>query len=132
MEHLIAGQHVSKELAERARELRRQMTPAERILWRHLRSHRMHGYHFRRQQVIGGYIADFYCDAARLVVEVDGPIHDAQADDDAERDRVLGAHGVKVTRFRNDEVVSELPAVLARVVAFLRSDLSSCGSDSAG
>jgi very-short-patch-repair endonuclease len=72
---IITGQQVSPELKARAKELRQEMTPAESKLWQRLRAGRLEGFHFRRQQIIGGYIADFYCHAAGLVVEVDGIIY---------------------------------------------------------
>lgn len=59
-----------------ARRMRREMTPGEWCLWQRLRANRFCGLHFRRQQVIDGFIADFYCHAARLVVEADGDVHD--------------------------------------------------------
>lgn len=95
-----------------AKEFRRQMTPAEKILWQHLRGNRLKGLHFRRQQIIDGFIADFYCHAARLVIEVDGKIHELQAEYDAERDRVLLARGLHLLRIRNEEVVQEIDRVL--------------------
>jgi very-short-patch-repair endonuclease len=61
-----------------ARALRKEMTPAEQTLWSELRGNQLHGAKFRRQQVIAGYIADFYCHAARLVIELDGPVHQHQ------------------------------------------------------
>jgi very-short-patch-repair endonuclease len=124
VEHLIAGQKVSKEFRERARALRREMTEAERILWANVRSHRLQGKHFRRQQVIGGYIVDFYCEAARLVVEVDGPIHERQTDYDVERGRVLSAYGITVLRVSNDEVMNHLSSVLTRIARRLGLDCS--------
>ncbi|HCG30677.1 MAG TPA: restriction endonuclease, partial [Chloroflexi bacterium] len=72
---IIKGQDVRSGTRDRARELRQSMTPAEEWLWEALRGGRLDGLKFRRQQVIGGYIADFYCDAAGLVIEVDGPVH---------------------------------------------------------
>jgi len=67
-------------LTERARELRREMTALETIVWFELKGKKLDGYKFRRQAPIGPYIADFYCPAARLVVEIDGPVHnDRQA-----------------------------------------------------
>lgn len=99
----------------RARELRRETTAAERILWQHLRSHRADGLHFRRQHVLRGFIVDFYCRAARLVVEVDGPIHDQQRDADAERDAILIASGYRVLRISNDDVLAHVEDVLARI-----------------
>ena len=75
-----------------ARELRRQMTPAETILWSRLRRHQM-GWHFRRQVPIGQYIVDFFCLQCKLVVEIDGQQHLGSAQD-RERDRWLRAQRV--------------------------------------
>ena len=119
VEHLIRGQSVSPELRARVRELRRTMTKAERALWEKLRGHRLDGFHFRRQQVVAGYIVDFYCDAARLAVEVDGAVHLSQTERDADRDLILAAHGVRVVRFSNEEVLNDLPGVLARLAGWL-------------
>lgn len=116
-ESIIVGQGVRPEKRVRARQLRRQMTPAERTLWAHVRDHRMCGLHFRRQQVIDGFIADFYCHAARLVIEVDGPVHVRQADYDRERDRVITARGLQILRFTNDDVRYRLTEVLEQVAA---------------
>jgi very-short-patch-repair endonuclease len=68
---IIPGQTVTKEKLERSRQLRREMTPAEKILWQELRGNKL-GVHFRRQQVIAGFIVDFYCHKAGLVIELDG------------------------------------------------------------
>jgi very-short-patch-repair endonuclease len=100
---------------EEARRMRRAMTPAETVLWQHLRASRLDGFHFRRQQIIDGFIADFYCHAARSVVEVDGGIHIAAADYDRERDRILTARGLRVLRITNDEVHNDLPSCLAAI-----------------
>ena len=96
--NIVIGQKVTSTKVRRAKELRRQMTPEEKILWQHLRTNQLNGFHFRRQQIIDGFIADFYCHAARLVIEVDGKIHQHQADYDAERDRVLSARGLQLLR----------------------------------
>jgi very-short-patch-repair endonuclease len=77
VKNIIPGQHVTKEKLQRAKELRREMTPAEKILWEELRGSKL-GVHFRRQQVIEGFIVDFYCHKTGLVVEVDGDVHDLQ------------------------------------------------------
>ena len=100
--------------------LRGRMTPSERLLWRHVRASRLGGLHFRRQQIIEGFIADFFCDAARLVVELDGPIHDDQVEYDAERDRVMEAYGLSVLRFPNDALRADLNAVRRRILAKAR------------
>jgi len=82
------------------------MTPAEKILWQEVRAKKL-GVRFRRQQVIAGFIVDFYCHKAALVIEVDGDIHDLQQEEDARREKVLSALGLRIVRFRNDEVVRE-------------------------
>ena len=114
--NIVIGQKVSRELHERARELRRDMTPAERILWEKLRHNRLNGLHFRRQQIINGYIVDFYCHSKALILEVDGEIHDAQKDYDSERDNNLIARGFSVLRFTNEEVKDDLAAALQKII----------------
>jgi very-short-patch-repair endonuclease len=99
----------------RASELRREMTPAEKILWQELRGNKL-GVHFRRQQVIAGFIVDFYCHKADLVIELDGSVHEGaeQKEDDAERDKVLSEMGLRVVRFVNEDVVRNLHEVVER------------------
>jgi very-short-patch-repair endonuclease len=112
--NIVTGQKVTKEKLQRAIELRREMTPAEKILWEELRANRL-GVHFRRQQVIEGFIVDFYCHKAGLVIEVDGDVHDLQKEEDERREKVLSALGLRIVRFRNDEVVRELSAVVGEI-----------------
>jgi very-short-patch-repair endonuclease len=69
------GQHVGSGKMECAKDLRRTVTPEERLLWRELRTNRLESLHFRRQQIIDGFIEDFYCHAARIALKVDGAIH---------------------------------------------------------
>jgi len=107
----------TQELQERARELRREMTEAEQVLWKALRGRRMAGLRFRRQHPVGRFILDFYCPAAKLCVEVDGGVHDDQTEHDEKRTALLIACGYRVVRFRNEEVVTALPSVLARIEA---------------
>jgi very-short-patch-repair endonuclease len=118
--NIVIGQKVEQVKAQRAKELRRQLTGEERILWQHLRANRLRGFHFRRQQVIDGFIVDFYCHAAGLVVEVDGEIHLQQAEYDAERDRILSARGLRILRIKNVEIAEDLPDVLSRIAAACR------------
>ena len=115
--NIVIGQAADSVKLQRARELRKEMTPEEKMLWRHLRGNWLQGLHFRRQQAIDGFIVDFYCHAAGLVVEVDGPIHEAQADYDAERDRVLSERGLRMLRLKNEEVSGNISAVLNRIAA---------------
>ncbi|WP_341530818.1 endonuclease domain-containing protein [Nostoc sp. UHCC 0302] len=110
--NIIIGQKVNSVKVQRAKELRQQMTPEEKILWQHLRANRLHGLHFRRQQIIDGFIADFYCHKAGLVVEVDGKIHEQQVEYDLERDKVLLAKGLRLLRIKNEEVIQEINKVL--------------------
>jgi very-short-patch-repair endonuclease len=93
------------------------MTAAEKKLWKALRRNQLDGLHFRRQQIIDGFIVDFYCHAVGLVVEVDGPIHDKaeQVEYDAERERVLEVYGLHLLRVRNEEVMQDLGSVLERI-----------------
>ena len=114
---VVTGQRVAPAKVGLARVLRRAMTPEEALLWQWLRAGRLDGLHFRRQQIIGGFIVDFYCHAVGLVVEVDGPVHDAeqQKDYDAERDRILAAHGLRLLRFANEAVRDRVSDVIAQI-----------------
>ncbi len=113
VKNIIPGQYVSKEKLQRARELRREMPPAEKILWDELRANKL-GIHFRRQQVIAGHIVDFYSHKADLVIEVDGRIHEKQ-EEDAYRDNVLNEMGLRVVRIQNDEVEKDLTGVVGKI-----------------
>jgi very-short-patch-repair endonuclease len=114
--NIVIGQKVDPIKTQLAQALRRQMTAEEKILWQHLRANRLNGLHFRRQQIIDGFIADFYCHAAGLVIEVDGKIHEKQIEYDAERDKVLSARGLRLLRIKNEEVRQELDKVLKRIL----------------
>ena len=113
--NIIIGQKVSSEKIKRAKELRKDMTPAERILWEHLRVKRFHGLKFRRQQIIDGFIVDFYCHSLGLVIEVDGKIHDEQIKYDIERDNILLTKGLHILHFTNEQVINNIEAVLKAV-----------------
>ena len=107
-------------LARRACELRNNPTEPERRLWNALRAKQLEGYKFRRQDVIGRRIVDFYCPAAKLAVEVDGDTHDPCADQ--ARDGIMLEHfGVRVLRFRNEDVMRNLEGVLAALLIKLRA-----------
>lgn len=116
VKNIIPGQRVAKEKLERAREFRRDMTPAEAILWQELRGNKL-GVHFRRQQVIAGFIVDFYCHKAGLVIELDGSVHagDEQKENDTERDKVLSEMGLRIVRFMNEDVIKNPPKILGRI-----------------
>ena len=95
----------------KARELRKNPTEAERRLWQHLRLRQFDGYKFRRQQPLGPYIVDFICLEKKIVIEVDGGQHSTQVQYDNERTAWLAAHGFRVLRFWNNEVLSEIEKV---------------------
>ena len=99
-----------------ARELRRNPTPAEAILWEAIRGRRLGGLRFRRQHQVGRFIFDFYCPSCNLVVEVDGGVHEHQADQDAFRDEHVAQYGYHVIRVGNEEVYAHPPAVLERIL----------------
>lgn len=108
----------SDEKRELARRLRAEQTPYEKLLWERLRRSQLAGLHFRRQQIIDGFIVDFYCHAAGLVIEIDGSVHEAQLQYDEERSRILAERGLAVIRFSNDEVESGLDDVLTRIIDY--------------
>ena len=114
---------------ELAREMRRSPTIAEEILWGALRGRQLSGLKFHRQHVIGPFIADFYCASARLVIEVDGDIHDLQADYDAARTRQFMDYGYRVIRFNNEMVINETEEVLSQILAAAQSPSSTPGSE---
>lgn len=99
----------------RARQLRRQSTDAERTLWYHLRAHRFGGYKIRRQVPIAGFVADFVCHTTRLVIELDGGQHSANRRADAIRTAALEHEGFRVIRFWNNELTENLESVLDRI-----------------
>lgn len=109
-----------RESVELARQLRRDSTPAEKILWEHLRDRRLARLKFRRQHARGGFILDFYNAEHRLAVELDGGVHAQQVEYDAQRTEALREHGIRVLRFANDEVERDLESVLKKIVEACR------------
>ena len=103
---------LSNSLEEQALRMRRAPTSAEDRLWQELRGGRLDGLRFRRQHAVGRFILDFYCVKAGLVVEVDGPIHDKQREQDQEREAYLEARGLRILRFSNHEVLENTQAVI--------------------
>jgi imidazole glycerol-phosphate synthase subunit HisF len=107
-------------LFERAKELRSNLTPAEMVLWGYLKT-KPFGYKFRRQHPIGIYIADFFCYKLKLVIEVDGLIHDSEEvkKNDEEREKIIRAEGIKIIRFSNTEVMQQLEKVIIKIQCML-------------
>lgn len=102
-----------------ARELRRESTDAERRLWYHLRAGRLQGFKFRRQHPIPPYVLDFYCDSAKPAVELDGSQHDG--DSDSARTDALEGRGLKVIRFRDNDVLRDTRSVLEQILDALQT-----------
>ncbi len=106
----------SPELHQIAWELRGSRTPAEETLWEALRGKKLAGLKFRFQHPLGQFVLDFYCASCKLAVELDGGIHEHRAEEDAARTAHLEAYGYRVIRFRNEQVLTNLPAVLEAIL----------------
>jgi very-short-patch-repair endonuclease len=109
----------------KAKALRKNMTAAERKLWSLVRRNQL-GVHFRRQAPLGPFILDFYCPAAKLVVELDGPVHDLREEKeyDKVREDHLNVRGLRVIRFNNEQILSDFSSVLEEI----RTHIESCDS----
>ncbi len=116
----VGGGGVSRAtLLERAKAMRNNPTEPEKRFWNALRNSRFQGWKFRRQHVFGMRIIDFYCPAAKLVIEVDGDTHDREID--ARRDRSLSQNrGMRTLRFTNTDVMNNLNGVLTILSEALR------------
>jgi very-short-patch-repair endonuclease len=112
-------------LFSNARMLRKTSTEAELLLWSNLRNKRLKGFKFRRQHPITRYIADFYCHEAKLIIELDGGIHnlpDYQEHDEG-RTFELENDGIQVIRFTNTEILDNIVSVLDKITAILNNTL---------
>jgi very-short-patch-repair endonuclease len=101
-----------------AKALRQNMTDAERLLWKHLRAHRLLGHKFRRQQPIGPYTVDFVHFAAGLIIECDGGQHN-ESTTDSQRDAWLREQGFQVLRFWNQDILNNTESVLTHILTSL-------------
>lgn len=111
------------ELLIRAKAMRREPTPQEEALWRRLRGKRLGGWKFRHQSPIGGFIPDFCCPRARLIIELDGSQHGEREGYDAARSRFLEREGYRVLRFWNNDVDANMEGVLTAIEAALSAPL---------
>lgn len=114
MDRELFNQQGNKEFR---RHLRNELTEAEKRLWYQLRSRRLDGWKFRRQQGVGPYIVDFYCPEAKLVIEVDGGTHyePGAMEKDNQRESYLNENGLRVLRFTNTEIYDALEFVLETI-----------------
>ncbi len=106
----------------RAVALRQESTPTEELLWSRLRNRQLYGLKFRRQHPIGQFIVDFYCAETRLIVEIDGPVHEQQRERDRERASILEEGGRRIIRVTDQEVERDIEAILERIA-------KACGID---
>ena len=102
---------------DKARVLREKMTETEEKLWNELKENKQNNYRFRRQHPIGFYIADFYCHNAKLVIEIDGSIHDLSGniEYDSIRNKTMTNLGLTVLRFTNNEVMQNIQKVIEEI-----------------
>ena len=105
---------------QRARQLRQENTPAERLLWERLRNRQLAGLKFRRQVPRGRYIMDFYCPEHKAAVELDGSVHAAQVDYDQARDEALKENGIRILHLSNAFVVEKTQEALRMIERFCR------------
>lgn len=116
----MTGGNNSHLLLEKAKEMRNNPTEAEKILWLNLKSKAL-DYKFRQQHLIDDFIVDFVCLSKKLIIEVDGEIHNDQVEADAERTKILNEKGFKVIRFNNKEILNNIDSVLNIITHELRN-----------
>ncbi|MCU0609509.1 MAG: endonuclease domain-containing protein [Chitinispirillaceae bacterium] len=114
---VIFLQRTSTFKVDQARMMRRNPTPAEKLVWNKLRRPQLAGLKFRRQQIVEGFIVDFFCHSAKLVVEIDGSIHneDKQKEIDEHRRQVFETRGLMELRFTNQQVFSNMKEILEKI-----------------
>jgi len=114
---LEVSESVRRKMVEVARQFRKEATESERILWQALRGKKLDGLKFRRQQPVGLFVVDFYNSNYRLVIEVDGPIHDLQKQADQERQAILEMLGLNVLRIKAELVEKDINNALDMIRA---------------
>ena len=109
-----------------AKELRKNETEAEKILWTKLNRNQMIGLQFRRQHPINMFIADFYCSKIKLVIEVDGSIHDLPENEayDLGRSEILNDFGITLIRFPNEQIINNIENTINKIEESVRELLS--------
>ena len=105
-----------------AKQLHRNMTPAEVKLWARLRAHRLEGIHFRNQHAVGNYVVDFCAPRKKLIIELDGSQHMEQEEYDKERTEYLESKGYTVLRFWNNDVMKDIDGVIRAIIQSIESE----------
>lgn len=116
-QHIDLDPALAHKMQEVARQLRKSPTPSEAKLWSVIRAKQLDGRKFRRQVSIGAFVVDFYCWSEKLVIEVDGSIHELQRGADAERQELIESLGIRFLRFSVKQIDKDLPAVLNSIRA---------------
>jgi len=131
---LVMLYYGNRELVKNARELRKNMTLAEIILWSRLRSRKIDGYKFRRQQPILDYIVDFYCDELKLIIEADGEIHSLsdKSETDVKRNKLLKINGYHILHLTNSEIQTDINSAIKKIKSFIVTILSPSQGDHRG
>jgi very-short-patch-repair endonuclease len=121
--------NADEETQEIAKSLRKRMTSAEKVLWQILKAKKIVGMKFRRQHPIAWYIADFYCHEIRLVIEIDGPIHECRErkEQDEGRTGIMNQYDIIVIRFTNDDVLNRPGRVIRRIKEVVNARLAKSG-----
>jgi very-short-patch-repair endonuclease len=120
--NICAGQRIHESKYRESKSLRQRMTQAERLLWGRLRNNRLEDIHFRRQQIIAGFIVDFYCHQANIIIELDGAVHLQNKEADIERDTILKEMGFQIIHFTNEEVMENMDFVLGKILNVSATD----------
>jgi very-short-patch-repair endonuclease len=128
------GYYGNRELVKNARVLRSNMTRTEIILWSRLRSKKIDGYKFRRQQPVFDYVVDFFCHELKLIIEVDGEIHSLLENItyDIKRDKILKQNGYHIIRLSNLEIETNLDSTSLKIRTYISSNLSPSQGDHRG
>jgi very-short-patch-repair endonuclease len=123
-EHHHTKPELWQHLKPLARQMRHEPTLAENVLWQHIRGRKLKSAKFRRQHAIERFIVDFFCYEAKLIIEVDGEIHQYTHEEDAIRQEFLESQSFIVIRFTNEEILKQLQAVLERIATYLSDSFS--------
>jgi len=125
--NIVSRKH-SDQKQEMADDLRRRQTEAEAILWREVRADKL-GVKIRRQQIIDGFIVDFYCHASGHIFELDGGVHLGTKEYDRDRDAIIAARGLTIIRIPNERIINDLQGVLAEMREVISDEIDRRAND---
>jgi very-short-patch-repair endonuclease len=113
----------SRKIVDNAKSLRKKITPAEKLLWENLRNRKLNNIKFRRQHPIERFVADFYCHEKKLVIELDGGIHNVpnQKEYDDGRTAEIEKYNIRIIRFKNEEILNNIKNVLEKIKEIINS-----------